>query len=68
MVETETMDEDPIGLISNVPAINEANINPSVSTQQSNQVPLPETLSILQNPPELVCCLHSFYKNKIFTI
>lgn len=51
MVETETVNEDHVGLIAN-PATSEANLS---STQQSDLAPLPDTLTIIQNPPGLVC-------------
>ncbi|ESQ33988.1 hypothetical protein EUTSA_v10009450mg [Eutrema salsugineum] len=41
---------NPVGLISN-PVIGEA--NPSMNTQSPNLIPFPETLTLVQNPPEM---------------
>lgn len=60
MEETDNVGEDTVGLINNS-AISKA--NPSMSVQSPDLIPLPETLTLVQQyPPEVVCYLHFFLK------
>lgn len=63
MEETENVGEETVGLINNF-AVSEA--NPSMSAQSPDLIPLPDTLTLVQYPPEVVCYLHFFLKIEFY--
>lgn len=61
--KTDNVGEETVGLINNS-AISDA--NPSMSVQSPDLIPLPETLTLVQHPPEVVYQLHFFFKIKFY--
>nr|VDD36619.1 unnamed protein product [Brassica oleracea] len=64
--ETENVGEETVGLINNF-AISEA--NPSMSAQSPDLIPLPDTLTLVQYPPEveqlLLCSPHGYMQENL---
>ncbi|KAF8107860.1 hypothetical protein N665_0116s0065 [Sinapis alba] len=62
--KTDNVGEETVGLINNS-AISDA--NPSMSVQSPDLIPLPETLTLVQHPPEvdqlLLCSPHRLQEN-----
>ncbi|KAL0700136.1 hypothetical protein Bca4012_056258 [Brassica carinata] len=61
--ETDNVGDETVGLINNS-AISEA--NPSMSVQSPDLIPLPETLTLVQHPPQdqlLLCSPHGLQEN-----
>ncbi|KAL0656298.1 hypothetical protein Bca4012_076882 [Brassica carinata] len=64
--ETENVGEETVGLINNF-AVSEA--NPSMSAQSPDLIPLPDTLTLVQYPPEveqlLLCTPHGYMQENL---